>query len=110
MSTEPTGAPAQYGMFPQPKLRISAVYASGDESADGVALPPGMPESIEIELNEVPAGNLDEFVQRLVLSLFRNAPDGTSVSVSFPPTSVEQAKRLADQIQDRSATVTGGPQ
>jgi hypothetical protein len=57
-------------VYPQAKLRIQASYHAGQ---DGETVPPGQPESVDIEINE-PYGDGAEaiaFITALVDSLFR---------------------------------------
>jgi hypothetical protein len=54
--------------YPQTKLRITATYRAGTA---GDVVPEGQPETVEIELNELPETGLAEFVTELVDSLFR---------------------------------------
>lgn len=63
------------GLYPQTKLRIAATYHAGKV---GDVLPGGLPESVEIEINEPLPGDALAFVDGLVASLFRHAAPGVT--------------------------------
>ncbi len=83
MTTTTTETPPAFPAYPQTKLRIAATYHPG---AVGEVQPAGQPESVEIELNELPDTDLHEFIAALVASLFRLAPDGTWPAVEYDTT------------------------
>jgi hypothetical protein len=89
-TTEPATAPVP--LYPQTLLRITATY---HPSRVGKVLPPGQPETVDIELNELPAGDLGEFVVSLVDSLFRHVPEGGSVDVTHDVRGARAAEEAA---------------
>jgi len=75
MSTETTSAGIP--LYPQTKLRITATYHAEQV---GDVLPAGQPESVDIELNELPE-DVATFIIEVVSALFRSTPAGANSTV-----------------------------
>lgn len=77
MSTETTSAGIP--LYPQTKLRITATYHAEQV---GDVLPAGQPESVDIELNELPE-DVSTFVIEVVSALFRFTPEGGTSAITY---------------------------
>jgi len=75
MSTETTSAGIP--LYPQTKLRITATYHAEQV---GDVLPAGQPDSVDIELNELPE-DISTFIIEVVSALFRSTPAGATSTV-----------------------------